>query len=60
MYLFFFCTVLVFYCFMGYLFHKNKLSDVTRVSLIIVMVCISLIFLLFLGVWVHQYLFKIT
>lgn len=43
---------------MGFLFVTRPLSDVGRVVLIIVAVCIFLMFSLFLGVWLYEYLFK--
>lgn len=44
---------------MAFLFIKGQVSDVVRIVLIIVAVCLSLMFTLFLGVWIHQYLFKV-
>ena len=54
----FFLVALLFYALMSFLFLKHPLSDVARVVLIIVAVCLFLMFVLFLGVWLYEYLFK--
>lgn len=54
----FFLVAILFYSLMGFLFVTRPLSDVARVVLIIVAVCLFLMFVLFLSVWLYEYLFK--